>query len=69
VITRSMSEIPPGSILLKVTEAASTLGLGRSTVWGLVWSGDLPVVRVGRAVRIPRAGLEAWVKSRTEGGT
>lgn len=68
MITHSLSEIPSGSILLKVTEAASTLGLGRSTVWGMVWSGELPVVRIGRAVRIPRAELEAWVKARTEGG-
>lgn len=66
--TQNIAEIPSGSILLKITEAASALGLGRSTVWSLVWAGELPVVRIGRAVRIPRAELEAWVRSRTERG-
>jgi excisionase family DNA binding protein len=29
---------------------------------------ELPVVRIGRAVRIPRRDLERWITARTTGG-
>jgi excisionase family DNA binding protein len=53
-------------ILLKPDEAAHLLNIGRTKLWELVWSGELPVVRIGRAVRVPRAGLEAWVRAHSE---
>ncbi len=55
-----------GRLLLRPMEVATLLGLGRSKVWSLIWAGELPVVRIGRAVRVPREALEAWVRSRTE---
>ena len=54
---------PP--LLLRATEVAALLGLGRSTVFALMASGQLPTVRVGRAVRVPRAGLERWISQQT----
>lgn len=53
-------------ILLRVREVALLLGLGESTVKAMMQRGELPVVRCGRAVRIPRGELEAWVAQRTE---
>jgi excisionase family DNA binding protein len=47
-------------ILLRITEAAALVGLGRSTIYSLISSGTLPVVRVGRAVRIPALALHEW---------
>lgn len=52
-------------LLLNATEVSELLGLGRSTVYAMMASGDLPVIRIGRAIRVSRAGLEAWVESRT----
>ncbi len=52
-------------ILLRIEEVAKELGLGRTKVFELVAAGELPVVRIGRAVRVPRAGLEVWVRERT----
>lgn len=49
-------------LLLRIDEAARLLGLGRSKAYELVASGELPAVRIGRARRIPAAGLEAWVE-------
>lgn len=53
-------------ILLRIPEAALVLRLGESTVKGMVHRGELPVVRCGRAVRVPRRELEEWVAQRTE---
>lgn len=53
-------------ILLRVREVASLLRLGESTVKAMVQRGELPVVRCGRAVRVPRQELEEWVVQRTE---
>lgn len=57
-----MSDEP--RLLLRIDEAARLLGLGRSKAYELVASGELPAVRIGRARRIPVAGLQAWVERR-----
>ena len=53
-------------LLLRLPEVAARLGLGRTTVYDLVQRGDLPVVRVGRAVRVPVDALQRWVERQTE---
>ncbi len=55
-------------LLLRVTDVALVLGIGRTKVFALLAAGELPVVRLGRSVRIPREALERWVRERTEGG-
>lgn len=55
--------------LLTVSEAARRLSLGRATTYQLAQRGELPVIRVGRAVRIPARALEEWILSRTTGGS
>lgn len=55
-------------ILLRATEVAAALGVGRATAYELMASGELPTVRIGRAVRVPRAALERWVQARTNDG-
>ena len=53
-----------GPMLLRIPEVAAELRLGRSSVYQLIQAGELPVVRIGRAVRVSRADLEAWVDER-----
>ena len=49
-------------LLLRCSEAAERLGLGRAQVYLMAARGELPVVRIGkRAVRIPAQALEQWV--------
>lgn len=51
------------SILLRVEEVAELLGLGRTKVTEMLAAGDLPTVRIGRCVRVPRTELERWVQN------
>ncbi len=40
--------------LLRLAEVQKVLRIGRSKLYEMIARGDLPVVRIGRAVRIPR---------------
>ncbi len=55
-----MSEIRtyPAAAVLTVEEAAHLLRIGRSAAYAAVRTGEIPSVRVGRTLRIPRYGLE-----------
>jgi excisionase family DNA binding protein len=53
--------------LLRVEEAARVLQIGRTKVYELMGAGELPVVRIGRSVRIPRRSLDDWITAHTEG--
>lgn len=52
-------------ILLYVTEAAKMLALSRARVYQMVASGELPHVRFGKAVRVPRAALLRYIERQT----
>ena len=54
------------ALLLKPNDAAKMLGIGRSKLYSLMGAGELPVVRIGRCVRIPRVELERWVAVQLE---
>jgi excisionase family DNA binding protein len=54
-------------LLLRPTEAAELLGIGRSKIYSLLADGELPGVRVGRSIRVPAAALHRWVQLRTQG--
>ena len=53
-------------LLLKAGDVAKLLGLGRSKVFAMLTVGELPVIRIGRSVRVPRAALEGWIAERTQ---
>lgn len=49
------------SLLVDSREVAHLLGIGRTKAFQLMARDELPVVRIGRCVRVPRAALEEWV--------
>jgi len=53
-------------LLLKAGDVAKLLGLGRSKVFAMLAVGELPVIRIGRSVRVPRAALEGWISEQTQ---
>ena len=46
---------------LKVPEVAKTLRIARSRAYELVAEGQIPAVRIGRSVRVPRHELDQWL--------
>jgi excisionase family DNA binding protein len=51
--------------LLTVPQAADELGLSARTVWAWIYARKLGVVRLGRAVRIPRTAIESLIEAGT----
>lgn len=45
-----------------VDEAARALGIGRNTAYEAVRRGEIPSIRIGYRVLIPRAALERLLK-------
>ena len=56
-----------GPILLTVEEAARRLGIGRTVAYGLVATGHLESVKIGRLRRVPVDALSRFVASLTGG--
>ena len=53
-------------LLLKAEEVAKMLGLGRTKVYEMMAAGELSVVRIGTAVRVPRQRLLDWIEENTQ---
>jgi len=53
-----------GKILLTSKQASESLGICERTLYGLAKSGELPVVKIGRAVRYPVSELQKWVEKK-----
>lgn len=56
----------PQRLLLTVEEAAQMLGVGRTTLFGLLQSGQLASVRIGAARRVSVQAIEEFVDQLTE---
>ena len=54
------------ALLLRPLEAARLLGIGRSKLFEMLARNELPVIRLGRCVRIPRRELAAWIDQTVE---
>lgn len=51
-------------LLLKPNEVAERLRCGRSLVYGLLATGEIPSIRVGRCIRVSSESLEQWIKDK-----
>ena len=52
--------------VMTVSEVAEYLRVNPQTVYRKAKSGELPAVRIGRAIRFRRAELDAWIKGAQE---
>lgn len=55
----------PEKLLLRPKKAFELLDIGRSTGYAMIASGELPSVRIGRAVRVPVDALKQWIERQT----
>ena len=69
-----MSELPNSEgmtsgelpLVLTVDEARRLLRIGRRQLYQAIARHDVPAVKIGRSIRIPRSGLEAWLAQPVE---
>jgi DNA binding domain, excisionase family len=60
-----LSVAQPGRLLLTVEEAAARLGIGRTTMFRLIKSGEVESVQIGRLRRIRPDALTAYTQRLT----
>ena len=51
---------PSPRVMLTAEQAADALGIGRTTVYALIKSGELRSLRIGRLRRIPADEIDAY---------
>ena len=52
-------------MLLTVRDVEAELQLGRTRTYELLHTGEIPVIRVGRALRVSREALGDWIAERS----
>ncbi|HUZ70513.1 MAG TPA: helix-turn-helix domain-containing protein [Candidatus Saccharimonadales bacterium] len=55
------------SLTISVPEAARMLGISSNHCWRAIERGELPSLKIGRRVLIPRRSLEAFVERAEHG--
>ena len=50
-------------LLLKPSEVAQVLGIGRSLIYELIARREIPSIRLGRCIRVPSESLQRWLKA------
>ena len=52
-------------VMLTAEQAAEALGIGRTTMYALIKSGDIESVRIGRLRRVPADAIAAYTQRLT----
>lgn len=51
---------------VRIQEAARLLGIGRNTAYSAAKRGEIPTVRIGGLLLVPRAALDAMLRKTSE---
>jgi excisionase family DNA binding protein len=60
------NELASQPLLLTIPQVATKLGLSRAMVYNLINREGLPVIHLGRAVRVSTPSLQKWVEEREQ---
>ena len=52
----------PESLVYEVPEAGAMIGLGRNAAYAAAARGDLPTVRFGKLIRVPKAAFHRMLE-------
>ncbi|NQT74669.1 MAG: helix-turn-helix domain-containing protein [Chloroflexi bacterium] len=55
-------------LLLKVSEAGEYIQCGRSRMYEMIATGEIPSIRIGKSIRIPVKALNEFVENRSQAG-
>jgi excisionase family DNA binding protein len=61
-MTETKNAEAPTAAWLSYKDASAWSGLGRTKLTELVTSGQIPAAKIGKAVRISRAGLDEYMR-------
>lgn len=59
---KSNTKAAPEPLTMTVDEAAQKLGISRNTAYACARSGQLPIIRLGKRMLVPRVAFEAMVR-------
>lgn len=62
-MTKTLHDFEQLPLVLSVSQVAQILHLGRDTTYGLVRSGHIRSVRVGRQYRVPKAAVMEYLSA------
>ena len=63
-------KVAPGErLVLTVAEAASLLGISRSFAYEAAANGDIPTIRIGRRILVPKVALERLLSGEQTGAS
>ena len=51
--------------LMRLAEVAKALRFSRTTVYGMIKRREIPVVKIGRRLMVPRRAYELWLTNKT----
>ena len=63
-----IEERPQQRLTMTVEEAATALGISRATAYDAVSRGEIPAIRIGRRILIPKVALEKLLDGDGRGG-
>ena len=63
-MTARHKTVAAAPLTVRIPQAAAMLGIGRSTLYLFIASGEIETIKVGRATLVPVETLEAFVASR-----
>jgi excisionase family DNA binding protein len=55
-------------LLITPRQASAMLSISERTLWTLTKKGDIPVIRIGRAIRYALRDLEGWIEDKKQRG-
>ena len=64
-----MENIDPKRLVYSVTEAGKLLGLSRGAMYEAVRTGEIPNVKIGRRILIPRIALDRLLEGTSTSNT
>ena len=68
ITTPAAAETTPPRLALRPPEAAKALGISDRFLWEKTNCGEIPHVRLGKAIRYPVGVLEKWLADQAKGG-